>query len=85
MQEATIKQAAQIGADLDAQVQDVQMQEIKGAEDARAMIERREEADLAGLGQQMATGQQNLYGAIGGFGESMGVMGTEINKVKDDN
>ena len=91
VQKATIKQAAQIGADLDAQIQDVQMQEIKGAEDARAMIERREEADLAGLGQQMATGQQNLYGAIGGFGESMGVIGSQIkdakssDKVKDDN
>jgi len=76
IQEATIKQAAQIGADLDEQVIDVQKQEIAGAEKARQMIERREEADLAGLGQQMATGQQTMASGLAGFAGSMGQMGT---------
>ena len=76
IQEATIKQAAQIGVDLDEQIIDVQRQEIAGAEKARQMIERREEADLAGLGQQMNVGQQTMASGLAGFAGSMGQMGT---------
>ena len=40
----------------------------------RDMQERREEQDLAGLGQQMMVGQQNLFGGIAGLGQSAGTM-----------
>jgi hypothetical protein len=80
IQAATIKQAAKIGVDLDEQVIDVQKQEIAGAEKARDMIERREEADLAGLGQQMSAGQQTMASGLAGFAGSMGQMGTLLGE-----
>jgi len=76
IQASTVNQMAKIGADLDEQVINIQQQEIAGAEKARQMIERREEADLAGLGQQMSTGQQTMASGLSGFAGSMGQMGT---------
>lgn len=75
VQESTVDQLSKIGADLDEKVMDVQLQEVAGAEKARDMIERREEGDLGGLGQQLNTGQQTVASGLAGFAGSMGEMG----------
>ena len=70
--EATQKSLQEVTADLDRQ--EKEKQKLIAADEAkiRDMQERREEADLAGLGQQLAVGQQNLMGGIAGLGKSMG-------------
>ncbi|GAF86431.1 unnamed protein product, partial [marine sediment metagenome] len=59
-------------ADLDRQQKEKQKLIAQEESKIRDMRERREEADLAGLGQQMATGQQNLMGGIAGLASSVG-------------
>ncbi len=83
VQEATINQAAKIAADLDDQILANQKEEIAGAEKARALIERREEADLAGLGAQLNAGRQTMAGGIQGFAGSMGQLGTALIEKED--
>lgn len=60
-----VDSAQKIGAQIDvAQTQldaDIASDEVR----IQQMTEARENADLAGLGQQLATGQQNLFSGIG--------------------
>lgn len=74
VQKSVMLQAEQIGADLDKQ--EKERQKLIAQEEARIrdMQERREEADLAGLGQQLAVGQQNLFGGIQGLSTALAGM-----------
>lgn len=60
-----VDSAQKIGAGLDEQQKALDLAKAQDEARIRDMQERREEADLAGLGQQMAVGQQNLFGGIG--------------------
>lgn len=72
---AVAVQSEKIAADLDRQ--EKERQKLIAQDDARIrdMIERREEQDLAGIGQQLATGQQNMMSGIQGAGSAMAGMG----------
>lgn len=65
VQEIAVDQSRQIGSDLDRQKQTIDQLKAGGEADLQSMRERREEADLAGLGNQLNVGQQNLMGGIG--------------------
>lgn len=56
--------SAKIGASIDQKL--VELEDKKAQDDIRIrdMQERREEADLAGIGQQLAVGQQNMFSGI---------------------
>lgn len=70
--ESVATQAEKITADLDRQEKEKQKLIAQEEAKIREMQERREEADLAGLGQQLAVGQQNLMGGISGLASSVG-------------
>lgn len=72
VQQSVIKQSREIGADLDRQQKEKEKLIAQDNLRIQQMTERREEADLAGIGQQMAVGQQNLMGGIAGIGKSLG-------------
>lgn len=72
VQKANVQQSRQIGADLDMQRNRLDQLVAQDETRIRQMQEEREKADLAGLGQQLAVGQQNLFGGIAGLGQSMG-------------
>lgn len=72
VQKSVTLQAREIGADLDKQQKEKEILIAKDNLRIQQMTERREEADLAGLGQQLAVGQQNLMGGIAGLGSSLG-------------
>lgn len=74
LNEAIITQSRQIGADLDRQVIEREKAIAQDEARIRQMQEAREQADLAGLGQQLAVGQQNMFGGIAGFGKAVGNM-----------
>lgn len=63
---------AKSAADLDRQEKEKQKMIAQEEVRIQKMTEKREEADLAGLGQQMAVGQQNLMGGISGLASSVG-------------
>jgi hypothetical protein len=65
VQEQNIAASRQIGADLD--IQQKEIERLQAGDEARIqqITEQREQADLAGLGQQLSVGQQNLMGGIG--------------------
>ena len=65
VQQQNVTQSRQIGADLD--VQQKEIDKLRAQDNARIqqLMEQRENADLAGLGQQLAVGQQNIFGGIG--------------------
>lgn len=74
VQQSVVQQSRQIGADLDRQ--QMQIEQMKAADEVRIqqMQERREEADLAGLGQQQAVGQQNVMSGISTVAGAAGAM-----------
>jgi hypothetical protein len=68
--EANSKQSRAIGVDLDKQDQAIQKLEADDDVRIRTLQEEREKADLAGLGQQLAVGQQNLFSGISDVAQS---------------
>lgn len=66
------KGLADSAADLDKQVKEKEIFKAKEELRIQQMTEAREQADLAGLGQQQAVGQQNLMGGISGLASSIG-------------
>ena len=70
VQQQNIQQSRQIGADLDRQQQDINRLRASDQANIRGLQEQRENADLAGLGQQLNVGQQNLFSGIGDFAQS---------------
>ena len=75
VQAGVTAQSRQIGADLDIQQKEIDQLRAGDEKRIQQMTERREEADLAGLGQQLAVGQQNLYGGIGDIAQSASAAG----------
>lgn len=75
LQAGNIQQSRQIGADLD--IQQKEIDQLRAGDEGRIqqMTERREEADLAGLGQQLMVGQQNLMSGIGDIAQSASAFG----------
>lgn len=71
VQQGVIQQSRQIGSDLD--IQQKRIDELQAGDETRIqqMQERREEADLAGLGQQQNVGQQNLFSGIGDIAQGV--------------
>lgn len=72
IQTANINQTNKIVADLDKQVKEKEKMVAQDEVRIQGLTEEREKADLAGLGQQQAVGQQNLMGGIAGLAGSMG-------------
>ena len=74
VQESNVLQSRAIGADLDRQQQ--QIDQLRASDEVRIqqMQERREEEDLRGLGQQLATGQQNVMGGISTAAAGVGAL-----------
>lgn len=72
IQEQNVAASRQIGADLDRQQKEIDRAVAQDEVRIQKMQERREEADLAGLGQQLATGQQNVAGGISNVIGAMG-------------
>lgn len=76
VQQINTDASRQIAADLDNQKNYNEKLEAQGEMQVQNMQERREEADLAGLGQQLSVGQQNIFGGIAdtirGFGAMAG-------------
>tara|TARA_R110000803_G_scaffold78075_2_gene143098 strand:- start:17114 stop:17704 length:591 start_codon:yes stop_codon:yes gene_type:complete len=70
-----IAQSRQIGAGLDAQQKDIDKLRAQDDQRIRQMMERREEQDLAGLGQQLMVGQQNKFSGIGDLTKMAGAFG----------
>jgi hypothetical protein len=62
----------QIAADLDMQQQQIDRLRAQDNATIRALQEQREAQDLAGLGQQLNVGQQNLFSGIGDVTRSFG-------------
>jgi len=83
VQEGVNKSMQDIRKDLN--LQEIAKQRLIAEDEARirAMQEERDNADLAGLGQQLAVGQQNLFGGIVGLGQSLGNMGGAIGNQQD--
>lgn len=75
LQAGNIQQSRQIGADLDVQQKEIDKLRAGDERRIQQMTERREEADLAGLGQQLAVGQQNLYSGVGDIAQSASAFG----------
>lgn len=75
VQQANIQQSREIGADLDKQFQQIEMAKATDEARIREIQEQREKDDLAGLGQQLATGQQNFMSGIGDIASAAGVFG----------
>jgi len=71
LQAGNIRQSRQIGADLDVQQKQIDLLRAQDEGRIRAMTERREEADLAGLGQQQMVGQQNIFSGIGDISQGL--------------
>ena len=69
-----VDSAAKIGAEIDTQI--VDLENKKAAETVRiqGMQEEREKADLAGLGQQLAVGQQNTFSGIADVAQAGGAI-----------
>lgn len=67
-------QSLKIGANLDEQQKAIDLIRANDEKRIQTAMEARENADLAGLGQQQAVGQQNLFGGIAGLGTSVGQM-----------
>lgn len=74
LQEVNTSVARNIGVDLDEQER--RIQEMVAGDELRIqqMQERREEQDLAGLGQQLNTGLQNQAGGIGTAVSGLGAL-----------
>lgn len=64
-----------IAADLDRQRQQINMARAQDDARIRQMQERREEADLAGLGQAMNVGRQDAYSGLGDIASGSGSIG----------
>lgn len=79
VQAGNIQQSRQIGADLDRQRKE--LDRLVAQDNARIQrgTERREEADLAGIGQQMMVGQQNLMGGLKTVGQGIAGAGANID------
>lgn len=60
-----VDSAQKIGAQIDVAQTQLDADIAQDEANIRAMQEQRENADLAGLGQQLAVGQQNLFSGIG--------------------
>jgi len=75
LQQGTNLQSRQIGSDLDMQQKAIDMARAQDQVRVQRMQERREEQDLAGLGQQLAVGQQNLFSGIGDVAQIAGAAG----------
>jgi len=74
VQDSVSQQSREIAADLDSQEKERQRLIAQDEARIREMQEKREQDDLAGLGQQLAVGQQNLFGGIAGLGKAAGNM-----------
>ena len=59
-----VDSAQKVGAGIDEQQKAIDLARAQDETRIQDMQERREEADLAGLGQQRAVGQQNLFSGI---------------------
>lgn len=57
--------SSEIASDLDLQQKEIDRLKAQDDVRIRQMIERREESDLAGLGQQMNVGRQDMWSGIG--------------------
>lgn len=83
VQAQNVAAARQIGAQLDEQ--QVALDRLKASDEVRiqTMQERREEADLAGLGQQLASGQQTMMSGLSNVGGALGAAGrmSQMNKL----
>ncbi len=75
LQQGVNTQSRQIASDLDRQQMQIDRLRAQDETRIRQMQERREEADLAGLGQQLAVGQQNMFSGIGDISQGMFAMG----------
>lgn len=89
IQERSVLASRSIGADLDRQQQNIDQLKANDEARIRQMTERREEGDLAGLGQQMnvaAQGRaQGINTAISGVGSLIGSLGTTSLKDNQQN
>lgn len=79
LQAGNIQQSRQIGADLDRQQKEIDR--LRARDEARIQrgIERREEADLAGIGREGQVAQQNLMGGIKTVGQGIAGFGSNID------
>lgn len=76
-QQAALSQVTrQTGADLDRQQKQIDFAEAEDKIRTRAIQEQRERDELAGLGQQLATGQALKYQGIGTFVQGLGTLGS---------
>lgn len=75
LQQGVNLQSRQIGAGLDMQQQRIDFARAQDQTRVRQMQERREEQDLAGYGQQLAVGQQNMFSGIGDLTQIAGAAG----------
>ncbi len=74
----SIAGARQIGADLD--IRQKEIDQLRAGDEARIrqMQEQREQADLAGLGQQYNVGRQDLFGGLGDITQSAMSFGNQM-------
>ncbi len=70
-----VDSAQKIGAQIDVAQTELDAQKAQDEIRIQQMTEEREKADLAGLGQQLATGQQNLFNGIGAVAQSASAIG----------
>lgn len=75
LQQGVNLQSRQIAADLDIQQQRIDFARAQDAVRIQRMQENREEQDLAGYGQQLAVGQQNMFSGIGDLTQIAGAAG----------
>jgi len=74
VQDSIMENVQRNKVDLDRQFVDRERMIAQDEARIRAMQEQREQQDLAGLGQQLMVGQQNIFGGIAGLGQSGGMM-----------
>lgn len=72
VQRQNVAAAQAIGADLDQQQRQIDQMVAGEESNLQQMQERREEADLAGLGQQLASGRQTMMSGLGNIAGAVG-------------
>jgi hypothetical protein len=75
----------QIAAGLDQQQNRNELMEARGEQEVQRMMERREEADLAGLGNASNVANHNMWGGISDVTQSAGVAFGALGTRKDNN
>lgn len=77
VQQSVSKQSQEIGAKLDQKLDEKSLAVAKDNVRIQGLQEEREKADLAGLGQQMMVGQQNLFSGISDVAQSATAYGQQ--------